>query len=154
MRKQVDRNSAHCQIHKICLVEVNEASHDCEEDGHDEGGPCPADVPKRAALLSYDSLDLFGVLFLLFRDSAKLGKSIHQVNVAGVQGLVRHCCLQKSPERLLHILQQFLFNIFVAPVPEDLVPQVQQNVLQQFYFGVDPLQGYPDLARARWLQGV
>ena len=136
----MDGNRAHCQIHKICLVEVDEARHDCEEDGHNEGGPRPADVLKRTAFLPYDSLDLLGVLFLLLGDSAKLCKCVEQVHVAHVEGLVRDGGLEEPAERLLHVLQQLLFHVFVALVPEDLKSQVQQNVFQQFYFRVDPLQ--------------
>ena len=150
----MDGNRAHCQIHKICLVEVDEARHDCEEDGHDKSGSCPADVLKRAAFLSYDSLDVFGVLFLLLRDSAKLCKCVEQVHVAHVEGLVRDGGLEKPSERLLHVLQQLLFHVFVALVSEDLKPQVQQNVFQQFYFRVDPLKRDSDLPGAWGLQSV
>jgi len=130
----MDCNSAHSQIHEVCLVEVYKASHNSEENGHDEGGPGPADILKRTTFLPDDGLNLFGVPLLLFRDSAKLSKCVNEVCVAQIESLIRDGGLQKSPEWRLHVFEELLLHFFIALVAEDLKPQVQQNVFQQFYF--------------------
>ena len=116
---------------------MNHERDDQEDEGHDESGTSP--LWYLEAFLDDEIFDVFCHLGFLLCWRPELCESVHQNDIARVQCFVCYCRFEESAERLLVVFDQLFFDRFVMLVTMDLEAKCEQDVLEQFYFRVDPL---------------